>query len=212
MTVAARATISAANSSSPGDGVSKADLDRWEARWREREGLPGAPERFLTQALRDVPPCTVLDVAAGDGRNALWLARAGFAVTAVDIAPAAIARLAAAADGQGLRIATRVADLDRPDALAGLAPFAAMVVARFKPSAAQWDRLLEVLEPGGRLFLCSFRNAHHAVHGFPLAYCLDRAELVSLLTPRLKLLSWEERDEGPDLVAASVWERPAAEG
>ena len=191
----------------PGRGVSAADLERWEARWRERGAPVGGPEPFLVEELASIAG-PVLDVAAGDGRNALWLARQGFAVTAVDIAPAAIARLEAAARERGLSVAGRVADLDTAAALAGLGPFATLVVVRFKPSPLQWATLLETLRPGGRMFLCSFRTAHHAAHGFPLGYCLDRAELAQLLEPRLKLLSWRERDEGSDLLAASVWERP----
>ena len=188
--------------------MSAADLDRWEARWRERGAPVGGPEPFLVEELASVAG-PVLDVAAGDGRNALWLARQGLAVTAVDIAPAAIARLEAAARECGLSIAGRVADLDTAAALAGLGgPFATLVVVRFKPSTLQWATLLEALRPGGRMLLCSFRTAHHAAHGFPLGYCLDRAELARLLEPRLRLLAWRERDEGSDLLAASVWERP----
>ena len=69
--------------------------------------------------------------------------------------------------------------------------------------------LLSRLAPGGRLLLCSFRPAQHAAHGFPLAYCLDRARLAEALQPRLRLLSWQERDEGGDFLAGSVWVRPA---
>ena len=190
--------------------MSAGDLERWEPRWRNRAGPVGAPEPFLVERLADIPAGRLLDVAAGDGRNALWLAEQGRAVTAVDIAPAAIARLDTAAREGGLAVAAQVADLDATDALAGMAPFAGLIVVRFKPSPAQWDRLLAVLEPRGRLFLCSFRAAQHAVHGFPLAFCLDRAELVGMLTPRLNLLHWQERDEGSDLLAASIWERPGA--
>lgn len=187
--------------------MSADDLARWEPRWRARDGGVAAPEPFLVEALADAAPVSVLDVAAGNGRNALWLARRGFAVTAVDIAPAAIARLEATATAGRLAVATRVADLDEPTALAGLGPFAALVVMRFLPSPAQWDRLLAVLRPGGRLLLCSFRTAQHEAHGFPLAYCLDRDRLESLLQPRLTLESWQERDEGSDLLAGSLWTR-----
>ena len=100
--------------------------------------------------------------------------------------------------------------LDTLGALAGLGPFASIIVVRFKPSPAQWAAVLATLQPGGRVLLGSFRTAHHAGRGFPLAYCLDRAELVRLLATRLSLLSWRERDEGADLLAASVWERPAS--
>lgn len=190
--------------------MSASDLERWEPRWRTRAGPVGAPEPFLVERLADIPAGRLLDVAAGDGRNALWLAQQGCPVTAVDIAPAAIARLGVAARESGLALAARVADLDATDALAGMAPFAGLIVVRFKPSPAQWDRLLAVLEPGGRLLLCSFRTAQHAAHGFPLAFCLDRVELVDMLTPRLSLIHWHERDEGSDLLAASIWARPGA--
>ena len=90
----------------------------------------------------------------------------------------------------------------------GLGRFAALVVVRFKPSPEQWASLLDVLEPGGRVLLCSFRRAHHAARGFPLAYCLDRTELVAQLEPRLRLLEWSERDAGSSLLAASVWAAP----
>jgi hypothetical protein len=123
------------------------------------------------------------------------------------VAPTAIARLHAVADTERLAVATRVADLDEPAALLGLGPFAILVVMRFHPSPAQWDRLLGVLRPGGRVLLCSFRTEQHAVHGFPLAYCLDRTLLEALLQPRLTLLRWQERDEGNELLAGSLWAR-----
>ena len=187
--------------------MSAEDLARWEPRWRARDRPAGQPEPFLVETLAAEAPAAVLDVACGDGRNALWLARRGFRVTAIDIAPAAIARLRAAADAEGLHIATQVADLDEPHALDGLGTFPLMVAMRFHPSPAQWDRLLAALAPGGRLLLCSFRPAQHAAHGFPLAYCLDRARLEEALGSRLVLQRWQERDEDGDLLAASVWVR-----
>ena len=188
--------------------MSTADLARWEARWREREGEPGAPEPFLLREAARLPAGPVLDVAAGDGRNALWLAAQGREVTAIDVAPAAVARLQVAAHERWLAIASRVADLDAPDALAGLGPFAGLVVCRFKPSAGQWATLLAALAPGGRVLLCSFRRAQHERHGFPMEYCLDRAELEAVLGPHLRLLRWEERDEPGALLAGSSWEKP----
>ena len=188
--------------------LSATDLARWERRWLEREGAPGTPEPFLVREAAHLPAGPVLDVAAGDGRNALWLATQGFAVAALDIAPAAIARLQETATERRLAITTRVADLDEADALAGLGPFAGLVVCRFKPSAGQWATLLAALRPGGRVLLCSFRRAQHERHGFPLDYCLDRAELTGLLGPRVRLLRWEELDEPGTLLAGSWWEKP----
>ena len=84
--------------------MSQADRERWEARWRERPDDPGPPEPFLVRHAAELPPGPTLVPAAGTGRNALWLAAQGCAVTAVDIAANAIARLEAAAAGQKLAV------------------------------------------------------------------------------------------------------------
>jgi len=189
--------------------VSEADRERWEARWAARDGEPGLPEPFLLRHAGALPPGPVLDAACGDGRNALWLAEQGREVVAVDIAPSAVRRVRAAAGALGLAVDARVADLDAADALAGLGPFAALLVVRFKPEPAQWDRLLERLAPGGRLCLCSFGREQHARTGFPLAYCLERGELEALLVGRLRLLAYEAFTEDGEALEGSLWERPA---
>lgn len=53
----------------------------------------------------------VLDVGGGEGRNALYLAERGFAVSVMDISAVGVARLDAAAKEQGLNISTRVCDV-----------------------------------------------------------------------------------------------------
>jgi SAM-dependent methyltransferase len=194
--------------------VAEADRERWEARWAGREdGPPGSPEPFLVRNAAALPPGPALDAACGDGRNALWLAAArGAVVTAVDVAPSAVARLRAAAEAAGLPIDARVADLDDPAALSGLGPFAALLAVRYKPSPAQWGRLLDRLAPGGRLLLCSFGRAQHARAGFPLAYCLARDELEAALGGRLRLLAYEAFEERGEALEGSLWERPVEGG
>jgi len=54
---------------------------------------------------------TVLDMGCGEGRNALFLARKGFTVTAVDILESAINKLSTLADWEGLGIQAEVADM-----------------------------------------------------------------------------------------------------
>ena len=187
--------------------MSAADLGRWEARWCGRAGAGGRPEPFLVEQRALLGDGPLLDVAAGDGRNALWLAGQGLAATAVDISPTAIARLRAAAEAAGLRVAAYAVDPDDEDALAGLGPFQSLVVIRFKPSARQWGRLLDRLAPGGRVLLCSFRPEQHERHGFPLAYCLGRVELEAALGARLHLEGWWDIDRDGELLAGSLWQQ-----
>lgn len=56
----------------------------------------------LVQFAGDLPPGSVLDLGCGQGGDTLWLARRGWRVTAVDIADAALARVAAQAAAEGL--------------------------------------------------------------------------------------------------------------
>ena len=188
--------------------MSASDRARWEERWRQRQGPPGAPEPFLVRSAASLPKGPVLVAAAGEGRNALWLAAQGRKVTAIDVAPTAIERLKRVAADRGLAVAARVADLDEPEALAGLGPFAALIVVRFRPSPAQWPALLESLRPGGRLLLCSFGLEQHRRQGFPRAFCLEREEITRELTPALQLLEWQSFAEDGALIEGSLWERP----
>ena len=192
--------------------MSREDLDRWEPRWRDGHAVGLEPEPFLMRSADALLPGPILDIAAGAGRNALWLARRGVHVTAIDIAPAAVARLTAVAAELGVKVDARAADLDEPDSLAGLGPFAGMIAIRYRPSASQWARLVPLLRPGGRVLLCSFAPAQHRERGFPLAYCLDRPALEAELTGLLALLSWESYQEAGDFLAGSLWQRPQTHG
>ncbi|MCZ9349517.1 class I SAM-dependent methyltransferase [Streptomyces mutabilis] len=60
------------------------------------------PNARLVETVADLPPGDVLDLGCGDGGDALWLARRGWRVTAVDISPVAAERLTARARAQGL--------------------------------------------------------------------------------------------------------------
>ncbi len=64
------------------------------AYWDERFGADrtvfgGSPNRFVAEHLAGLPPGLVLDLGAGQGRNAVWLAGWGHRVTAVDLSPVA---------------------------------------------------------------------------------------------------------------------------
>ncbi|WP_280403148.1 class I SAM-dependent methyltransferase [Nocardia brasiliensis] len=64
------------------------------------------PNDRLVETVADLPPGAALDLGCGNGADALWLARRGWRVTAVDISAVAVARLAelAAAHGLGAQV------------------------------------------------------------------------------------------------------------
>ncbi|HEU4566663.1 MAG TPA: class I SAM-dependent methyltransferase [Marmoricola sp.] len=61
------------------------DAQGWDERYAAGELVWSAgPNQFVEEALADLPPGRAVDLAAGEGRNAIWLARRGWQVTAVD--------------------------------------------------------------------------------------------------------------------------------
>jgi SAM-dependent methyltransferase len=65
----------------------------WDRRYSETDLLWSAtPNRFLVQEATDLRPGRALDLACGEGRNALWLAERGWHVTAVDYSMVAITK------------------------------------------------------------------------------------------------------------------------
>jgi SAM-dependent methyltransferase len=97
-------------------------IDEWNQRYRTRDALDSEPARLLLDAARELPPGRALDLACGAGRNALWLARNGWEVVAIDGAEEAIrlvreqqppvdARVADLENGEPLPFADRSFDL-----------------------------------------------------------------------------------------------------
>jgi SAM-dependent methyltransferase len=67
------------------------DAAEWDERYRTSELVWSAgPNMFVEASLADLPPGRAVDLAAGEGRNAIWLARQGWQVTAVDYSQAGL--------------------------------------------------------------------------------------------------------------------------
>jgi len=84
----------------------------WDRRYAESGLLWSAqPNRFLVSEVSDLPPGRALDLACGEGRNAVWLARHGWQVTGVDFSEVAIAKAREQARAAGVDVEWLVADL-----------------------------------------------------------------------------------------------------
>jgi SAM-dependent methyltransferase len=69
------------------------DSTTWDARYAERDLVWSAgPNVFVEQVATQLTPGRALDLAAGEGRNAIWLAEQGWEATAVDFSRVALER------------------------------------------------------------------------------------------------------------------------
>jgi tellurite methyltransferase len=92
----------------------RSDQTRWDQRFKGNGfALGKEPNPFLKKYLRFLPTGQALDIAAGEGRNAVFLARHGFNVDAIDISEKGLKKTRQLATEMGVRVHTIQADLDR---------------------------------------------------------------------------------------------------
>ena len=88
----------------------------WEHRYIDAQIWSGNPNGSLVTEIGSTAPGRVLDVGAGEGGDAVWLAERGWRVTASDISRRALDRIASVAHQRGLRIDCHHADANSLDA------------------------------------------------------------------------------------------------
>jgi tellurite methyltransferase len=92
----------------------KDDQKRWNGRFKGKGYALGKdPNPFLKKYLPLLPKGKALDIGAGEGRNAVFLATHGFEVDAVDISQKGLKKTRRLAREMGVRVHTIQADLDR---------------------------------------------------------------------------------------------------
>jgi SAM-dependent methyltransferase len=186
--------------------------ERWNER-RSRNGFepfPDAPSEWLVEHGSLLGGAgRALDVACGDGRNALYLARLGFEVDAVDVSHVTIDALRAAAPERAPAVRPRVVDLEHEPLPEGEYD----VVVSFNYLQRDLFGALErALRPGGWLLFETFGPAHLEELGKPInpAYVLASGELLRAF-PGLRVRHYREgvaeRPGGPRGIASLLAQR-----
>ena len=84
----------------------------WNARYAQKELLWTAePNRLFAAEVGSLEPGRALDVACGEGRNAVWLAERGWRVTGVDFSDVALGKAAELAAARGVAVEWVLADV-----------------------------------------------------------------------------------------------------
>ena len=88
------------------------EREQWDERYRVDELIWKAePNRFLVEEAAGLAPGRALDLACGEGRNALWLAERGWQVTAVDFSSVGLEKARRLASERGLELVLVEADV-----------------------------------------------------------------------------------------------------
>lgn len=134
--------------------------------WNDRFSEPGyaygtQPNDFLTEVSHKIDGTNVLSVGEGEGRNAVYLAGQGFAVTAIDSASVGLRKAEALAYESGVSIQTIVSDLADYDPRFGVWDGIVSIFCHL-PSTIRINlhkKLVDSLKPGGVLILEAYTPA-----------------------------------------------------
>jgi SAM-dependent methyltransferase len=127
----------------------------WDQRYATAEYVwRTEPNQFLPPEVAGLPTGRALDLAAGEGRNAVWLASQGWQVTGVDFSHAGIAKGARLAVDQGVTVEWRCADVTTwtPSPVFDLVVVFYLQLAAGERRAA-FERAARALAPGGTLLI-----------------------------------------------------------
>lgn len=147
------AGLDAEDATAPPPSANQAD---WDARYSGEQMWSGNPNGTLVAEAAGLAPGRALDVGAGEGADALWLAEQGWSVTAADISARALDRLAGEAARRGLQVTSLTVDANEPGALgSGRFDLVCALYASIPrtPDDRAVRNLLDAVAPGGTLLV-----------------------------------------------------------
>lgn len=132
------------------------ESQEWDERYVGRDLVWTAePNRFVVAELQDLAPGRALDIASGEGRNAVWLASRGWQVTAVDFSAVGLDKGPRLAEQAGVVVEWVCADVRDYDPEPG--SFQLVLIAYLQLRETELDgvlrRAVTALAPGGILLL-----------------------------------------------------------
>ena len=179
-------------------------MPNWDERYTSSGGELQEPAPLLVEAVEHVSPGRALDLACGLGRHAIFLARLGWQVTAVDSSTVAIEQVR----GHGLVIDARLADLEKGEF--SIDPNAYDLICDFLYlQRSLFPQIRAGVRPGG-LFVAAIHMADPDPQVKPMnpAYLLDPGELQREFAGWEILHYAEKQDAHRRRVAELVARRP----
>lgn len=178
------------------------DAQDWDERYGAGQQWSDEPNAHAAALLVDVAPGRALDLAAGEGRMALWLAASGWEVTALDFSAVGLERGRARAAERGLDVRWQVADATTAD-LGEREYDLVLVLYLHLPREQARDvlaRAAAAVAPGGRLIVLGHDrdNLERGVGGPPDPAVLYDVDLLGAAAAGLEVEQLRQVDRPVD--------------
>jgi len=181
-------------------------FDDARAFWDERFAAPDyifgkEPNRFLvSQRARFRPGMQVLDVASGEGRNAVWLAKQGCEVLGIDISPLAVEKAKRLAAEEGVQVEFRVADVRQWNWIPSAFDAVITIFIQFAAPgerARVFEGMTRTLRPGGVLILQGYtpKQVEYRTGGPPQVEHMYTEALLRQAFADLEILRLREHED-----------------
>jgi SAM-dependent methyltransferase len=169
----------------------------WDERYSAEGYAYGTEANGFLMANADLLPTgRILCLGEGEGRNAVWLAEQGYAVTAVDASEVGLQKARALAAGRGVRITTVHADLADYEIEPGVWDGIVSIFCHLPPAlrAEVHRRCVAGLRPGGIMLLEAYTpdQVGRGTGGPPTAELMMDAETLRLELAGLEILELAE--------------------
>ncbi|MDH5391960.1 MAG: methyltransferase domain-containing protein [Gammaproteobacteria bacterium] len=151
----------------------------WNLRYQHKAITDPEPVHVLKCNQHLLSGCgSALDLASGLGGNAVFLAKAGYDVTAVDYSQVALEKLTRFAEVNKLAITTRLIDLESEPCSLGCYD---LIVVSYYLQRKLFPAIFSAIKTGGLLFYQTFSgDAENAPGPQNAAFRLAQAELLTL--------------------------------
>ena len=168
------------------------DKEKWDVKYRTSAYTNS---REPCEWLNDNADCLTgkglaLDIASGEGRNAIFAAERGYQTLAIDISTVGLDKACALAKEKGITIETRVADLD--DWKFEQNAFDLVLCFNFLDRRI-FPAIISALKPGGLIFYETFTIDYLKYSSFKRDWVLEHNELLDAFS-ELRILYYREVD------------------
>jgi 2-polyprenyl-3-methyl-5-hydroxy-6-metoxy-1,4-benzoquinol methylase len=136
------------------------DKEYWDEKFAQRSDNPLNPEGVIIDNINYFQKGSLLDIASGDGRNALFFLENGFRVTGVDFSLNALERLKRFAERLNHSIETQQADLSNSNALRNIGIFDNIIINHYRLNQENLADIENHISDNGILFISGFGHEH----------------------------------------------------
>ena len=180
------------------------ECEQWNRRYATEDWFFGrSPNQFLVEQIQQLcpsPKARILSLGEGEGRDALWLARQGFQVTAIDGSEVGLQKLNRVAQHENLAIETIHGDLANYEPMTEQFELVLSLFCHLRPvlRSVVHRRAIQALKPNGYLILQAFaprQRQENLSSGGPkdITMLYDTACIEQDFAKYLEILVLEER-------------------